>query len=45
MKRTGATKNSVLKREKTIDFITGSCIIIAFAVVGGYAIAGFLLGY
>lgn len=45
LKRTGATKNEVLKREKVIDFITVSCSIILFALVGGYAFAGFILGY
>jgi len=45
MKRTGATKNQVLKRERLIDIVTGSCILIVFSVMGGYAIAGFVLGY
>ena len=45
MKRTGATKNEVLKRERLIDVVAGSCIVVLFSAVGGYAIAGFLLGY
>jgi hypothetical protein len=45
LKRTGATKNKVLKREKVVDFIAGSCSIVLFVGVSGYALAGFLLGY
>lgn len=45
MKRTGATKNEVLRRERLLDIVVGSCIVVLFSAIGGYAMAGFVLGY
>jgi hypothetical protein len=45
MKRTGATKLEVLKRERLIDLVVGTVTVTLFIFVGGFAFAGFVLGY